>query len=334
MNEVGELYCTSSDAEWTGTSTTTNGYRYAVGPLPTWQLGVTLSSTASADFGNCRGASCTATDGTAPYDMRSGYGNTTGAACAGTGRDTYCTTPAVQFDALFPAAAASGAPGLTRAGGGFGGIGAAFSSAGLNGFISAPSTALRGRGGTHCNPTLPGDRFSQGFDGKDSWLMGNGSVGACIEADTDLTGRPYNDDSGAHIQTGGVAPLAAVIKNWFDFIGVSCPGDGSCSTLPTSPIAPASHSPTTSWGGYGLYQLAPRAVDLNSSADMMYVVTPTNITRAQMENPADATFLQYQPYRLINGTAVYYNLDSGSLDTAIPAQRLPIYPLCVLQEAL
>jgi hypothetical protein len=329
---IGELHCTTTDKEWTGTATTTYGYTYVTGALNTWQLGAVLASTPTGDYGNCRGASCAATDGSAPYDMRQGYGNTTGAACAGNTRDVFCSTPAGQFDAIFPTASTTGAPGLARAGGAFGGNGAAFLSTALSGFISAPSTALRGRGGNYCNPTLPGDRWSEGFDGKDVWLMGNGTVHTCIEADTDTVGHLYNDDSEGHVVTGAAAPLGSVIKNWFDFIGVSCPGAGDCSTLPTG-YSPASSSQTTSWGGYGIYQFSTTTIDASSSADYMYVVTPTNVTRAQMHNPADPTFLQYQPYRMVNGTAVYYNLDSGSLNSSIPAERVSIYPLCVLQEA-
>jgi hypothetical protein len=160
---------------------------------------------------------------------------------------------------------------------------------------------------------------------------------------------------------GLVSEFPKTIKNWFDFLGIGCNGrcdnsDANNSYPPMKDWRPGrsrqtgllgaladsiaivanafrtgAHSSTDSWGGYGVFQFGSSPLEATSREDHIYVVSRTGITMNQMENDA-ALRLQYTPVRYIRGTRVIYELVSNSSDTSTPEERLPLFPLCVLQD--
>ncbi|MEW6056106.1 MAG: hypothetical protein AB1540_05780 [Bdellovibrionota bacterium] len=142
-------------------------------------------------------------------------------------------------------------------------------------------------GGQWCNPSLVGSNRAQDDGGlaQDVWLLGNGGRRACVEADTDASGR---------------------LKN---------PG------LPNP----------------NPFIYSPRTIDQDSKFDIVYVVTPPDVTLEQMQDPQNnARARQFTPQRIKPGTTnqfQVYNLYSGSNNSNNAAQRLSRFPLCILQDA-
>lgn len=358
--EIGSLYCTSTALEWTApekrsdtrefAATPNGGIRYNLLGNANGVFGgfENRSISSSLNFGNCltqnsSDNSCALTDGAARYSSFGGYGYQLGR-CAGTPRDTFCSISAGEFLSIYPSALTSGAPRLRHGGTQNAGSGVAFNplSARTEGFVSPPTSAPRGKGGTHCNLTLPGDywAYGDGLGSFDTWIVSSGSITGCIESDTDAAGNLFNDRSQNFLgNEAGIGAFQHPIKNWFDFIGVTCPETGDCSVPPVLPLTHAASSPSTSWGGYGIFQFGDVSLESSSSSDFLYVVTDPSVTRTAMANPADPIFLKHQPRRKIasraglGGVNIDYGLESGGLNSADPRGRAPIYPLCVIQDA-
>ena len=82
--------------------------------------------------------------------------------------------------------------------------------------------------------------------------------------------------------------------------------------------------------------LQPREIETDSRSDLVYVVTPESVKFEDMQDSENGPIArQYTPYRLgTDGvTKIAYRLDSDSLNTNNPQQRLSRFPLCVLQDA-
>jgi hypothetical protein len=85
--------------------------------------------------------------------------------------------------------------------------------------------------------------------------------------------------------------------------------------------------------------LGTKVIDSSPMMDMIYVVTPPSVKVADMQDPENNKVArQYTPLRSIdNGGTPYvvkYGLDSNSLSTSNPADRLSLFPVCVLQDAV
>ena len=82
--------------------------------------------------------------------------------------------------------------------------------------------------------------------------------------------------------------------------------------------------------------LQPREIETDSRSDLVYVVTPESVKFEDMQDAENGAIArQYTPYRLSTDgvTKIAYRLDSDSLNTNDPLQRLSRFPLCVLQDA-
>ncbi len=177
-------------------------------------------------------------------------------------------------------------------------------------------------------------------DNMDRWLQLNGTARA----------QGY---------AGLVSNFPKTIKNWFDFLGIGCSGkcdnsssanitppysdwipgrsyqaglgDTSHRPVPSNAFRSGAHSSTDSWGGYGIFQFNPTAIESNGTVDHIFVVTPTGITLSQMLGD-ESLRQQYTPVRYLRGTKLEYTLTTDSLDTDDPSARLPNFPMCVLQD--
>lgn len=159
---------------------------------------------------------------------------------------------------------------------------------------------------------------------------------------------------------GLVSLFPKSIKNWFDFVGIGCNGkcDNSSSAnsypqfpwvagqyyntgaigagapssaAPSYAIRSGKHSSTDSWGGYGIFQFNVVDLETVGARDNLYIVTPTGITKSDMENPTIGQ--QYTPRRYVNGAKIDYALDVDSQNTTTPSDRLSSFPICVLQDS-
>lgn len=95
----------------------------------------------------------------------------------------------------------------------------------------------------------------------------------------------------------------------------------------------------------------PKQIDSSSPSDILYVVTPANITMSQMQNPSvnppnvAAQFTPWRPKPVQggndpNGAQQIYSLTTNSatgasgVNSNVASARLSQYPICVLQDAV
>ncbi len=84
----------------------------------------------------------------------------------------------------------------------------------------------------------------------------------------------------------------------------------------------------------GTYLLSARSLDSNSRPDEVYIVSPPSVTIENMQNPSDPVGQQYIPKRFLpnSATPVVYGFEAGSQNSNDPAQRVSMFPVCVLQD--
>ena len=85
------------------------------------------------------------------------------------------------------------------------------------------------------------------------------------------------------------------------------------------------------------YIMTPKLLDTSAKADILYVVSPEAITIDQMQDSENGVIARkYTPFRKVqNGdgsTRQVYQLEAGSVNTGVGADRLSQFPLCVLQD--
>lgn len=199
------------------------------------------------------------------------------------------------------------------------------------------------------NSNAPGGATAGFANGLNTWLRLPG------------TSTTYGDP-GTEGYPGRVINFPKTIKNWFDFLGIGC--DGKCDNSDASNSLPAislwepgktrqkgllndvaawitgvadnafrsgPHSSTDSWGGYGVFQFGVIPIETMGPEDHLYVVSPQGITVNQMENDP-ATRDQYRPVRYIRGVKIQYDKIDEAANSTNPDDRLPRFPMCVLQD--